>query len=416
MLNQKWGFGYGQEEFAIPDWITESVWGQTMVTRTFQASKDGEVNTTNSRRTMFHAILDGHPAVDQITDMCRSGGLSVPFQYDGKLTIRSLRAATDDELAAARVFTDRGTVPNIVTVKGVPTIQTSQVPADKLTNTIHLSFEEAANKDVERPITVRDRDQMLLAGRKLGTNLYEEVPKTYAALGVNNLAEALGLARRNLMFGEFDDGGTQNNLETKFYTPEIWTVGLKRYEIIKIESELLDGFESPTGDPFVYFRIKNMVQASKDTVLLTVQAYNHAAAVAFETEMVSPPPPPPGGGAVAYVSRCGTLAARGNDTYAEYGYNGEVNGHGQYVFGIYRIMWDSGSWILTDGANTLYTAVGATVYPWDVSLTWTVVDGIAPACTVREFPPFGGGGCMPDITSASYNPTTGTIDVNISPC
>jgi hypothetical protein len=292
--NQKWGMCYPNttSRFEIDDWITAAAW--TDETVQFQHTfPDGEIKTYTRRRTQFDAIMEGRPASEQITDICRSGAISVPFQHEGKFTVREFRAATSGELSAARVFTDRGEGRNIIWDERQPTTSLSQVPDDKVINEIELSFEEAANSDLERPITVNDPDQQLLAGRSLGGDNLKVVPKKFAAFGVRYLEEAIRLAYRLLWFGEFDEGGIENNLRAKFITPLEQVLNIRRYELIQIVSTRLDDFTFPDTSAIEYFRVLSMRKLSNGQVAVEAQAYNHTAYTAFET-VVAPPPDDPG--------------------------------------------------------------------------------------------------------------------------
>lgn len=88
-----------------------------------------------------------------------------------------------------------------------------------------------------------------------------------------------------LNFGEFDDGGLKNNLRCEFTTPFEQVLGLIKYDIIKIESALLDGFKSPEGNQFIYFRVLNMRKISNGLVKVVTQAYNELAYQNFEIEL-----------------------------------------------------------------------------------------------------------------------------------
>lgn len=143
-------------------------------------------------------------------------------------------------------------------------------------------------------MTVDDPDQKLRAGRALGENNLQSVPKRYAAFGIRHLGEAIKFAYGILRFGEFDEGGTQNNFRAMLTVPYVETLGLKRYDVIKIESELLDGFVTPQGNPWEYFRVLRMRKRANDTVEITAQGYNEAAYIDFEQIVPQPGETPPG--------------------------------------------------------------------------------------------------------------------------
>lgn len=287
--NQRFGMAYPSERFTIADWITADTWSTNNV-RFTALFMDGESKVYQGRRTTFDCVLEGRPVAEQIEDICRSGAISVPFQYEGKYTIRSFRPATAPELAAARIFTDDGQTRNIIWGDGQPNINLSQTPDDKVVNEIELKFEEAANGDIERPVKVDDPNQKLKAGRVLGEDNLQTVPKRFAAFGIKHEHETVRLAYRLLRFGEFDEGGTQNNLKAVFTTPFEQALGIVRYDIIKIVSTLLDqftigtdnGVEDLTETP-QYFRVQKLKKVGNGLVEITAQAYNQTAYEAFES-------------------------------------------------------------------------------------------------------------------------------------
>lgn len=286
--NQRWGMGYPIARFTLADWAAASLWGMQDVE--FEVTfADGETETYPHRRTKFNAILEARPVGELVADICRSGGLSIPFQHEGAFSIAPLRLATSGELSAARVFTDTGEDRNIVWADGQPSIKLEQTPNDQIVNEIELRFEDAANGDAARPIMVNDPDQKLLAGRELGDNNLKTVPKTYSAFGVNVLGEAIKLAYRLMRFGEFDQGGTHNNLRATFNVPFEQALGLKRYDIIQILSDLITGFLSPENEQFEYFRVIKMDKTAGGLCTIVAQAYNHTAYTNFETTTDSAP-------------------------------------------------------------------------------------------------------------------------------
>lgn len=292
--NQRWGMANDLAKFNIAEVKTTSLWGRNTIeyTHTFP---DGETITYTGQRASFNAIMEGRVYADQITDICRSAHLAVPFQNDDSYTIRPIRAFTSDELTNARVFTDRGQSKNIIWDR-VPQISLSQVPDDKVVNTIKVSFEDKANKDVERQIIVDDPQQKLLAGRALGDGMLKEVTKNFSAYGVVDLQEALRFGQRLLKFGEFDEGGSQNNLRADLTAPMELFLGLARYDCIKLDTELLDGFTIGTGDTTEtpqYFRLLHIQKIAGGKVKATAQVYNQTAYEAFETVTATPDPGDP---------------------------------------------------------------------------------------------------------------------------
>lgn len=401
--NQKAGMGYAMDGFEDADWLTASTWGLTTVTFT-ATFPDGETRVYTSRRTKFDAILEGRAVSEQVEDICRAGALSIPFQHEGKLTISPFRAATADELTNARVFTDVGSGVNIARDRQ-PLIEASSVQADKLPNEIKIQFENAANADVEETFTVEDPDQKRRAGKHLGVDYLLTVPKEFSLVGVTTKAEAVRMAYRLLKFGEFDNGGTENNLRLKITVPFEQALGVKRYEIINVVSAVVDGHLSPDAEQFEYFRVLSLKKGSGNKCEMTVQAYNHTAYTAFESEAGTATPG-------VYIIGAGTTAVNGLYIYA-----GHVNSKPSYRKGIYTIYWTGTIWTLDpDG---LYTSASAVATP-DLA-TWAIGTGEAPAPTTSaggddDGPPPDGGPCRGQLGSITYNSTTGMLQVPIDPC
>jgi hypothetical protein len=311
--NQKWGMGNPLERFWVDDYKSTSNWGRDSVSFTLNGT-DGEADTYTGRRTTFDAALEGRSVAEQVLDICRSGSFSVPFQYEGKYTITPFTtaplipqpgtievdgtgsgsitligdAATED--IAAATFYDAGPHKNIIWADGQPAITLQQTPDDLITNEIILTFEEASNYDVERPITVDDPNQKLRAGRVLGEDNLQSVPRRDSAFGCRYLQEVIRLGYRALRFGYFDEGGIENNLRATFTVPFEQALGVRRYQIIKIVSTLLDPFTIGTNngvDDFTeapeYFRVLRMSKLSNGLVQIIAQAYNQTAYEAFET-------------------------------------------------------------------------------------------------------------------------------------
>lgn len=411
--NQKFGLGYKENKFTFADWITESAWSIENVSHTATFA-DGETVVYTSRRSTFNAILEGRRVDEQVIDICRAGALSVPFTHEGKFTIRSFRAATSGELSAARTFTDTGSSKNICWDGGQPMIELSQVPDNKVYNEIEVHFEEAANYDIERPITVDDPNQKLKAGRQLGSDYSLSVPKKFSAFGINGYAEAIRFAYRMLKFGEFDSGGTDNNLRVTITVPFEQMLGIKRYEIIKITSELLDGFkigygatlETLVGTTAAPFRVLSIKKKSGGRCEVVAQAYNHTAYSAFEVAAATQPPP------VMYVSQAGTVSVRG-----AYSYAGQYNSKASYVASSLFIRWNSGSsrWEFVEGATVYYYSTDAVAFPHLVT-TWVASSGALPVPLVSDDPPPIEPPCVVSLGTASYDAVNQVIEVPIEPC
>lgn len=300
LSNQKFGMAYPYGRFTTQRWREVADWGRQNI-HFGVTFPDGEERNYPHRRTRFEAIIEGRPIAEQIVDICRSGGISVPYQHEGKFEIAAFRAFSQVELDNAPVFRDRGENKNILWRDGEPAIELSETPNDKITNEVTLVFEEAANLDTERPVTVDDPDQKLKAGRALGEDNLKDVPKRFSGFGIRELAEAIKAAYRILWFGEFDEGGTQNALKLKIEVPYVQAIDVKRYQCIKVETELLDGFTTPQNEAWEYFRVLKLERTSRDTMRITAVGYNKDVYESFEIldngggepGPIEPPPFPP---------------------------------------------------------------------------------------------------------------------------
>ena len=209
-------------------------------------------------------------------------------------------------------------------------------------------------------------------------------PKKYTGFGINSFQEAVRMAYRLLKFGQFDEGGTDNNLQLKITVPFEQVLGIRRYEIIKVVSDLLDNFTLPSGTPLdisrypvEYFRVLHMKKISGGRCEITAQVYNHTSYGNFETDADG------GGGAgndACQVYTAGTQATRG--TYTKHNI---VNGKPSYTKGNYVIDWDGSDWFLRDATINYYIGTGGS-YPWEA--VWSSITGASPAPDIVEgFPP-----------------------------
>lgn len=301
MHNQRFGMSYPLARFNAVNWGEIASWSYQPVVFSY-TNVDSETRTFNHIRTQFDAVVEGRPVAELLVDICRSGGVSIPYQDGGVFKIAAFRAFTDAELAAAKVYTDMGAGQNILWEKDgsgkpiFPRIEYSQIPNDRIINEITVVFEDGSNKDNERPITVDDPDQKLKAGRTLGEDNLQTIPTRLAAYGVKNLNEAVKFGYKMLRFGQFDEGGTLNNGTITIDVPLVEALGIERYGVIKVTSELLTGIELPGDGQLQYFRVRQIIKTSSDTATIIAQAYNHTAYRTFETLQVVPPGGGGGGG------------------------------------------------------------------------------------------------------------------------
>lgn len=406
--NQKFGMGYAESKFNILDWMTAATWSDVTVSHTV-TDADAVSTTYASRRSTFNAILEGRAVGEQVEDICRAGAISVPFEHEGDFTIATFRAATAGELSAARVFYDKGSSVNIIWEGGQPLIELSQVPNNKLPNEIEVRFEEASNKGTERPITVDDPNQKLLAGRQQGPDYFLSVPKKFSAFGITSLAEALRFAYRMLKFGEFDEGGTDNNLRLKLTVPFEYVLDVKRYEIIKVVSDLLDPFTLGSGsltDAPEYFRVLRIKKISGGRAEITAQAYNQTAYEAFEVDAVSTP---------VSSNPCSVLGAGSIQANGIYEYVGQVGGKPSYEVASNQIQWSASKWRLYCDSVQFYESSSAVDYPWLATWTETAPDGESPPPVVSQGVPANGGGVTAlTLGTPTHSTTTGILSIPIN--
>lgn len=277
--NRRWGRGYADSRFYIQSWLDAASWADAQVRFT-----DPLGNVYDHYRTTNNVDLQGRPTQQTITDICRAGRLGIPFQSEGKYKIVPL--TKEAGLNAVPIFTDIGESRNICRdERGKPQISYSQLSDAELPNRIVLTFEDASNAHIERPLTVIDEVQQLKAGRTLGDGGLHDVPKRYEGTGITTFNEAIKLAWSLLHLGEFDMGGTQNNLRVKFTTWLVDALDIEKYKVIKIVSPLIERFG------FQYFRVLNIRRRKDLKVDVVAQAYPENYYATFETPISGLPIP-----------------------------------------------------------------------------------------------------------------------------
>lgn len=410
--NQKFGLGYAESLFNILDWINAATWSDVTVSHTVTPLDTGTdpVKVLTSRRSTFNAILEGKPSGDQIETISRAGGISNPFLYQSQYCIQYFGKATTDEITNAPVFYDTTSSVNIAW-DGEPKIELSQTPDNKLTNQVEIRFEEASNNGTERIFYVDDRNAKLKAGRQQGTDTFTAVPKAFNAFGITTFAEAVRLGYRMLWFGEWDEGGTMNNLRLTLTVPFEQVLGIKRYSVIKVVSQILDGFTIGVDDGVTdltetpqYFRVLKIQRKAGGRAEITAQAYNHTAYTAFEVDAV--------GTSVssnpAVVYGAGIFELDGS-----YEYVGQLNSKPSYEYGSNQIQWSSSKWRMYNNGTQVYKSSSAVAFPWLASWITTTPDGVDPAPVVYEGQPIN----IPvnAVTlSATYDDAEGKFVVDIS--
>lgn len=308
LTNKRWGHGLDHARMNIQDFIDLSAWFAETVT---VHDKDG--NAVTSTRSTFNAELIDRTAQQQITDLCRSGRCSLPYAENGILRVRPLKKATDDELANAVVFTDAGEDRNICVESNGNSMLTWSMKSDaELTNRIALTYDDASKKNSEVPLIFEDELQQFSAGRAFGDWTRRDITENQTAFGVTELGEAGRLGNLLLDVGEFDEGGLKNNLSWTLTTWWTFTVGLTKYDLVKLVSPKLDRVndglaaraeaQGTSFEPFEYFRILSLRRQPDLKVALTVQAYPKQYYADLESSELPPPRLPvlpddnPGGG------------------------------------------------------------------------------------------------------------------------
>jgi hypothetical protein len=286
LCDKIWGYGYDYARLDIIAWGELANWCDQYV-----RFNDDNGDSRNHQRTACNVELRGKKVQQQIEDMCRAGRFSRPFLFNGKVSIVPLRVQTTAELAAAPVFTDEGTSPNIVFDRGMSSLRISKKSDLDLPNRLEASYDKAADDWKETPLRpLEDVPAQLRAGRVLGDSSRKINSKQYNLLGITDENQAIKVQQALLDLGEFDSGGLRNNLQLKFTIWYLDSLILHPAKVIKVVSS------RTTRYGFDYFRVMDMKRRGDLTVELVVQAYNHDYMLnLFETafdDIVTPPPIP----------------------------------------------------------------------------------------------------------------------------
>jgi hypothetical protein len=230
---------------------------------------------------VYHAYLRRPPDdaglafwLDQITQFGRDKILDAFNQ-----SIEFAELCADHPVAT---FTDRGAVRNICLDQaelagGKTTLVFSMQSDAELCNRVVLTFDDATQQNSQIPLTFDDLDQQLRAGHAFGDTSRRAVERQFTAFGVTGIGEAGRLGNLLLNLGEFDEGGTRNNLRATFTTWYLAAVELHKYQIVKIESDKLDQINATRTaqglEAFNYFRIRSLTRKSDLTCEISAQAY-----------------------------------------------------------------------------------------------------------------------------------------------
>jgi hypothetical protein len=288
--NKRWGEGYDVARFFVQDFIDLSAWLAETV-----ASVDTDGVLTTGPRSTFNPELIDRSAQQQITDICLAGRIGLPFNDRGRIRVVPLKKLTEEELAAAPVFTDQGSERNICVDSNKKSMLSRSKQSDTdLPNRIVLTFDDGEHGNAQRPLTFEDVEQQLAAGRAFGDTSRRVVEKQYSAFGVTNVGEAARLGNLLLHLGEFDEGGTENNCRITLTTWYLESLEVKKYSVIRVVSSKLKYCLDRTGVQFEYFRVRSIKRTSDLKVEISAQAYPVPYYEMIE-DLETPPPIVPSG-------------------------------------------------------------------------------------------------------------------------
>jgi hypothetical protein len=379
LADKRWGVGYDYDDFDIASWIAAAEWADQSVIFT-----DPDGNEWLHRRAMSDIDLAGKKLQQQIDDMCRSGRLSRPFLFDGKIHIVPLRALTEQELLACPTFTDEGDDPNVLWEGGEDesrsTLRVSRQSAIDLPNRIETTFDDHLNLSLETSGTpVEDVDAQLAAGRVQGKKQRRVVTKNFPLMGVSNREQQVKMSWSFLDLGEFDTGGLANNCRVTFKTWIVDALDLHPHKVIQFPAD----HWMPQRYGFTHFRIlPDGIERNDDlSYQITAQAYPIDYMETFER------PSGIGGGGndnAMVVASAGTTAMNG--TWNRMGTSD--NGYPWYQKDTYiaEVRWNAIAevfqWRMHGTTYVGQTGVDAATYPWDE--VWVTGTGSNPAPTVTE--------------------------------
>jgi hypothetical protein len=169
-------------------------------------------------------------------------------------------------------FTDEGVDRNIV-FEGPDegpkksTLKRTVLSDAEVVNRVVVTLDDEDHENTQRPLTFEEVDAQLRAGRAFGDTSRRVVEKTYSAFGVTNVGEASRLGNLLLHLGEFDEGGTENNLRIRFTTWYAETLEVQKYGFIRVLSSKL------TRYGFEYFRVRSLQRLPDLKVEISAQAY-----------------------------------------------------------------------------------------------------------------------------------------------
>lgn len=278
LCDKVWGYGLDYARFDIDAWIEAADWAEQFVTYTDPFGTEWE-----HIRSDCNVELIGRKVQQQIEDICTAGRLSLPFMFNGLISIVPLRALTEEELAAVPVFRTRGDEndpPNIVHYDGRSSLKIGpRLSVKDLPNRVECTFDNQSQDWQKVPLRpIEDIDAQLAAGRLVGDNTHKVNKKEYHLMGVTREAQAIKLGWSLLDLGPMDQGGLQNNLPITF---DVWfldTLDLHLDKVVKVEDDRL------TKYGFDYFRVKNIERRNDLICTLTLQAFAQDYLETFEVD------------------------------------------------------------------------------------------------------------------------------------
>lgn len=253
----------------LAGWSDELVW-----------SKDESNSDVQISRTTFNADVSERSVQQQVNDWCLYGRYTLPFSFNGKLRVLPLRI---EPLTDVPTFTDEGSSGrNIIFENGRSTLSAKQKSDADIPNQLKVTFDDASRRYAETTFPFDEFDQQMRAGVAAGDRSIRVVEKSHSMFGVTTFAEALRTARMLLHLGEFDRGGSKNNLSVKFQTwsPLVAALKLHPWKLIRVLSSMLTTFEESPGVTFEYFRVMKMRRLGNLRMEIEAQAYpvNYMAA------------------------------------------------------------------------------------------------------------------------------------------
>lgn len=275
ITKKRYGHGLDKSRTDIQGMIDLAGWSDELVW-----SKDENDNHVQIPRTTFNADVSERSVQQQFNDWCLYGRYTLPFSFNGKLRVLPLRI---EPLTDVPTFTDEGSSGrNIIFENGRSTLSAKQKPDSDIPNQLKITFDDASRRYAETTFPFDDFTQQMKAGVAAGDRSIRVVEKSHSLFGVTTFAEALRVARMLLHLGEFDRGGSKNNLTVKFQTWSVLVAALKLHpwKLIRVLSSMLTTFEEAPGVPFEYFRVMKMRRLPNLRMEIEAQAYpvNYMAA------------------------------------------------------------------------------------------------------------------------------------------